>query len=109
MLKRIKNIKDTGYRDFFTAHKNETIQILKIFEIYKPHKELQNELNDLIIKNLSDKISSNRFNNFIDQIIGWFFRLAVNEKNKKLSLIEIKYSDFLKKCLKLNGEVEIIN
>lgn len=109
LIQRIKNIKDTSYRDFFTAHKNETIQILKIFEIYKPHKELQNELNDLIIKNLSDKISSNRFNNFIDQIIGWFFRLAVNEKNKKLSLIEIKYSDFLKKCLKLNGEVEIIN
>lgn len=58
---------------------------------------------------MRNKISSNHFNNFIDQIIGWFFRLAVNEKNKKLSLIEIKYSDFLKKCLKLNGEVEIIN
>ena len=45
LIQRIKNIKDTSYRDFFTAHKNETIQILKIFEIYKPHKELQNELN----------------------------------------------------------------
>lgn len=109
LIQRVKNIKDTSYRKFFTTYKGETTKILGIFEIYKPHSELQKELNDIMVKKLAGMISSNRFNNFTEQIIGWFFKLAVNEKNKQLSLIEIKYDNFLKKCFKLNGEVEIIN
>lgn len=104
ILTKLKTLKQRSYYLDFEKHKTALLKIIKIFETTAPIISARDDCENEIKNFLEDKIEKARIKNYSEQILGWFFKAAVNDENKQLRLINITFDDFISKCLRLNGE-----